>query len=143
MKLSRTKVQDLVTSLYGLRWVIKDSDVEKLIEHFQEHLPKMLRQNYVDVIIQHLKNEEPTGSDRQMRFHATKFLKGVLERYPELEPTFLEEIDLPPDKKWTRADIAEVFYGVRGDPKVYYKTFPDPEGDKYTTAEVQKIILDI
>ena len=141
MKTSQTKAQRVVNNLYGPGvYIVKDDDLDRLATYFEEVLSELLSPDYIEAVVKYIKGEELSGTEKQRNFHALSNLSIAITQVDSL-PTFLQEVEYPEDKQWTLADLGEVLFGVRGDPKVYSREFSPPaNGDFYTTEEVKAIV---
>jgi len=141
MKTSQTKAQRVVNSLWGAGvYIVHEEDIDKLSAYLEKHLPQLLAEEYTEAVVKYVRGEELTGTEKQRSFHALSNLPVAITQL-DVSPDFLEKVVYPKEKQWTLADLGEVLFGVRGDPKVYSREFPPPaNGDYYTTDEIKEIV---
>ena len=141
MKTVRTKVQEIVNELFDFGvYVVRDEDLDRVVAHFDSVFRDLLDSEYADALVKYLRGETLDQMDGQRKFHGLANLKVSIGLHPEATPTFLPKA-MYPAKKWYLADLGEVLYGVRGDPKVYHLDLPAPEnGRYYNVAEVKSIV---
>ena len=141
MKTTRTKCQEITNDLYGIgKYRVREEDIDPFVEHLEAIFKDLLDPEYASAMLKYIQGEEMDMMERQRKFHALQNLKVAIEVHPEATPTFLPEVEYP-DQAWSLADLAEVLYGVRGDPKVYHLDLPTPkDGRRYTTEEVRRIV---
>lgn len=141
MKTTRTKCQEVVNELYGLGvYRVREEDIDPLTAHFENVFGDLLDPDYIEAMLKYLRGDDMEPMDKQRKFHALQNLKVAIEIHPEAYPDFLPVVEYP-DQLWSLADLAEVLYGMRGDPKVYHLDLPAPEeGRRYNTEEVRDIV---
>ena len=142
MKLPRTKAQEVVNTLFGRgKYVVKEEDIQGLIDHFHSTLLPLAGEEYADVLAKFLEGDPLNGVEVQRKFHLMRILQPLMESHPEVEPTFLVEVDYASDKHWSLADMAEAIFGAQGDSKIYHLDLATPDNKEYyTTLEVKSIL---